>query len=206
MLQGAASTARASGQKTKAQATASARVAKKQATSKAAGAKAASNVKSGTKQQTASVSAGKTPSILPEVVETLRSKARPAGNNSRQALSFRVANQRETLHGCLVGNAAAETAQSAAAANTVESAGQPATDHMPPQDHQKPNTVVAPGGPADAQAKVAPSKGRTVSHGSVLPKHMTKGIQINSPGPAYKAPGLKRPQGGKPLHQIQPRT
>ena len=39
---------------------------------------------------------------------------------------------------------------------------------------------------------------------SILPRHMTKGIQINSPGPAYKVPGLKRTQGGKPLHQIQP--
>ena len=51
------------------------------------------------------------------------------------------------------------------------------------------------------------SKGHGTFRGAaVLPRHMTKGIQINSPGPAYRAPGLKRPQGGKPLHQIQPRS
>ena len=112
-----------------------------------------------------------------------------------------------TLSDCLAGNAAAETAQSAvAAAIAVESAEQPATDPVPPQDHQKPNPSVAFQGPVDGKAKLAPSKAQRVSHGSMLPKHMTKGIQINSPGPAYKAPGLKRPQGGKPLHQIQMQT
>ena len=51
------------------------------------------------------------------------------------------------------------------------------------------------------------SKGHgTLRGAAVLPRHMTKGIQINSPGPAYRAPGLRRPQGGKPLHQIQPRS
>lgn len=90
MLQRPASTAKASGQKSRAQAIASAPgVAKKQATSKAADAKKASTVKLGTKQHTASVSAEITPSSLPEVAETLQLKARlAAGNHGRQALSF----------------------------------------------------------------------------------------------------------------------
>ena len=90
--------------------------------------------------------------------------------------------------------------------NIVENAERPASDLTASQDHLKPNTIVVPEGPADTKPNVGPSKGQRVSHGSILPKHMTKGIQINSPGPAYKAPGLKRPQGGKPLHQIQPQT
>ena len=111
------------------------------------------------------------------------------------------------LFGYLAGNAAAETAQpAAAAAITRDNAEMPASGLTAPQDYLQPTTFVAPEGPADFKPKVAPSKGQRVSHGSMLPKHMTKGIQINSPGPAYKAPGLKRPQGGKPLHQIQPQT
>ena len=87
-LQGAATTAKASSQKSKVQAvsriTASApRAAKKEATSKAADAK--KTLKSGTKQQTAQVSAKRTPSRLREVEETLPIKAQPAaGSKSSQ--------------------------------------------------------------------------------------------------------------------------
>jgi len=72
-----------------------------------------------------------------------------------------------------------------------------------------PSTIAAGAPPVpdtDSKQKQQ-SKGQGTLRGSaVLPRHMTKGIQINSPGPAYRAPGLKRPQGGKPLHQIQPRS
>lgn len=58
----------------------------------------------------------------------------------------------------------------------------------------------------DSKQKQQSGEHGTLRGAAVLPRHMTKGIQINSPGPAYRAPGLKRPQGGKPLHQIQPRS
>ncbi|KAL3132622.1 hypothetical protein ABBQ32_009150 [Trebouxia sp. C0010 RCD-2024] len=182
----ATSTARVSGRKTQVQATASgSRAASKAATFKPAAAKkASSTVKSGTKQQAARPSAKKGSSSSPEVQETLPMKARPA-----------------------TGSVAAEAAQLAAVASTFEGAEQSATNLMPPQDDQKPGTIAAaPKVPAVTQHKVAAPKDQKHVHGSTLPKHMSKGIQINSPGPAYRAPGLRRPQGGKPLHQIQPRT
>ncbi|KAL3156846.1 hypothetical protein ABBQ38_001115 [Trebouxia sp. C0009 RCD-2024] len=190
----ATSTARVSERKTQVQATASrSRAASKAATSKPAAAKkASSTVKSGTKQQAARTSAKKRSSSSPEVQETLPMKARPAAGTTAAAKD---------------GSVAAEAAQLATVASTIESADQPAITVMPPQDDHKPSTIAAaPKAPAVTQPKAAAPKDQKVLPGSTLPKHMTKGIQINSPGPAYRAPGLRRPQGGKPLHQIQPRT
>ncbi len=63
----------------------------------------------------------------------------------------------------------------------------------------------APPVPAIDSKEKPQSKGHGTSRGAaVLPRHMTKGIQINSPGPAYRAPGLKRPQGGKPFIRYSP--
>lgn len=89
VVQGAASTAKASSQKSKLQATSRAaasapRAAKKEATSKAAD--ATKTLKSGTKQQTAHVSANRTPR---EVEELLPMKAQPAvGSKSSQGMTF----------------------------------------------------------------------------------------------------------------------
>lgn len=87
VVQSVPSIAKASGRKTKEQATASGpRIANKAATSKAAEAKkACSTVKSSSKQQAARISARKTPSSSPVVEETLPIKAqRAAGRNSSQ--------------------------------------------------------------------------------------------------------------------------
>ena len=202
------STAKVSGRQTQAQAKASG---PRAATSKPAAAKkASSTVKPGTRQPAACTSAKKRSSSSPEAQETLPIKARPAAGTTAQILisqDHHCKSRSLTLHYFRAGSAAAEAVHLAIVASTVEGAEQPTTELMPPQDNDKPRTsAAAPELPAVFQQKVAATKEQKLLHSNTLPKHMTKGIQINSPGPAYRAPGLKRPQGGKPLHQIQPRT
>ena len=43
-------------------------------------------------------------------------------------------------------------------------------------------------------------------HSSRTPSHMSKPIVLNTTGPLFRAAGLRRPTGSKPLHQIQPQA
>ena len=108
---------------------------------------------------------------------------------------------------CSAGGAAAALAHPAAIPE-VNIAKQPTTISTEVLHHNQEPSVgkAASKVPADVnKAKAAISESQALSRSaSIFPRHMSKGIQINSPGPAYRAPGLKRPQGGKPLHQIQP--
>ena len=205
--QAVAVTARADTQKAKPAAPGQ-KATKRATASKAAETKRASTAVSASKQQSEQGPAKTSAQPLHEAEEILPMKPRAVSGNMMQPCSHKPL----CASGCLLcstGGAAAALAQPAATLE-VRHAQQSATDNSKAlQDNQEPSAdEAALKIPADTiKAKTAISKSQALPRSaSILPRHMSKGIQINSPGPAYRAPGLKRPQGGKPLHQIQPVT
>ena len=56
-----------------------------------------------------------------------------------------------------------------------------------------------------AEAQMRPcNTGMVTAQGTRIPTHMSKPIVLDDTGPAFRAAGLRRPVGSKPLHPVQP--